>query len=134
MAETVGSGPRCVALVGPYLSGKTSLLEAMLVAAGAISRKGSVGDGNTVGDGAPVSRKRGFSTELNVAHCSFMDESWVILDCPGSVEFAQDTRNALMVADLAVVVVEPDAAKATALAPTLHFINEHNIPHVVFIN
>jgi elongation factor G len=134
MAVTVGSGPRCVALVGPYLSGKTTLLEAMLVASGAISRKGSVRDGNTVGDGSPVSRKRGMSTELSFAHCSFMDEPWAILDCPGSVEFSQDARNALMVADVAVVVVEPDAAKATALAPTLHFIDEHQIPHVVFIN
>ena len=134
MADTVGSGPRCVALVGPYLSGKTSLLEAMLVASGAVSRKGSVRDGNMVGDGSPISRKRGFSTELNVAHCSFMDEPWAILDCPGSIEFGQDARNALMVADIAVIVVEADAAKASALAPTLKFINENQIPHLLFIN
>ena len=50
MADTVGSGPRCVALVGPYLSGKTTLLEAMLAATGAVRRKGSVKEGNTVGD------------------------------------------------------------------------------------
>ncbi|MEP5438336.1 MAG: GTP-binding protein, partial [Paracoccaceae bacterium] len=134
MAETFGAGPRCVALVGPYLSGKTSLMEAMLFAAGAVTRKGSVKDGNTVGDASPISRKRGFSTELNVAHCLFMDEPWAIVDCPGSIEFSQDARNALMVADIAVIVVEADAAKASALSPTLKFINDNQIPHVLFIN
>src|SRR5436189_220704 len=39
------SAPRCVALVGPYLSGKTSLLEAMLFASGTTNRRGSVRDG-----------------------------------------------------------------------------------------
>ena len=47
------SGPRCAALVGPYLSGKTTLLEALLFAAGAINRRGTQKDGNTVGDHTP---------------------------------------------------------------------------------
>lgn len=134
MADTNGSGARCVALVGPYLAGKTSLMEAMLSAAGALSRKGSVREANTVGDASPVARRRQTGIELNAAHCRFMDEDWTILDCPGSIEFAQDARNALLVADLAVVVVEPDAAKARMLSPTLKFIDAHDVPHVVFIN
>lgn len=134
MADTVGSGPRCVALVGPYLSGKTTLLEAMLTATGAITRKGSIKDGNTVGDGSPIARKRQMSVELNIAQCRFMDEEWTILDCPGSIEFSQDGRNALMAADIAVVVIEPDAAKAKAVSPTLKFLTERSIPHVLFIN
>lgn len=105
MADTVGSGPRCVALVGPYLSGKTTLLEAMLAATGAISRKGSAKEGNMVGDASAIARKRQMSVELNVAHCQFMGEDWTILDCPGSIEFSQDGRNALMAADIAVVEI-----------------------------
>ena len=52
------SAPRCVALVGPYLSGKTTLLEALLFASGTTSRRGSVRDGNSVGDHAPEARAR----------------------------------------------------------------------------
>ena len=52
------AGPRCAALVGPYLSGKTTLLEALLFASGAISRRGTIKDGNTVGDHAPEARAR----------------------------------------------------------------------------
>jgi elongation factor G len=120
--------------VGPYLSGKTTLLEAMLTATGAIRRKGSVKEGNMVGDASAVARKRQMSVELNIAHCEFMDEDWTILDCPGSIEFSLDGRSALMAADIAVVVVEPDATKAKAVAPILKFLNDRSVPHVLFIN
>ena len=52
------SAPRVVALVGPYLSGKTTLLEALLFASGTTSRRGSVRDGNSVGDHAAEARAR----------------------------------------------------------------------------
>lgn len=134
MANSMASGPRCAALIGPYLSGKTTLLESLLFVTGAVTRKGSVGDGNTVGDGGAVARSRGFSVELSVANCTFMDDAWALIDCPGSIEFTQDARNALMVADIAVVVCEPDIGKAQALAPTLKFLDDHNVPHLIFIN
>lgn len=58
MSEKVRLGSRNVAIVGPYLSGKTTLLESLLFVTGAISRKGSVKDSNTVGDSAAESRDR----------------------------------------------------------------------------
>ena len=130
----VAAMPRCVALVGPYLSGKTTLMEALLFAAGAVNRKGTAKDGNTVGDASAEARARQMSVELSVAGCSFMDEPWTMIDCPGSIEFAQDTFNALMVADLAVVVCEPLADKAPAMAPLMKFLDDRGIPHMVFIN
>ncbi len=134
MANSLASGPRCAALIGPYLGGKTTLLEALLFVSDAVTRKGSVDDGNAVGDGGAVARARGFSVELSVANCTFMGDRWTLIDCPGSIEFAQDARNALMAADIAIVVCEPDVAKAQALAPTLKFLDDHGVPHVIFIN
>lgn len=134
MTGKVPSEPRCAALVGPYLCGKTTLLESLLVASGSVHRKGSIKDGNTVGDGTPEARDRQRSTELSVASTRYLDEDWTFIDCPGSVELSQDTFNALMVADTAVVVCEPEVNKALTLSPVFRFLDEHNIPHFVFIN
>ncbi|HET8715572.1 MAG TPA: elongation factor G [Holophagaceae bacterium] len=128
------TAPRAAALVGPYASGKTALLESLLAHCGAIPKKGTAKDGSTVGDGSPEARAHHMGTELNVASATFLGEGWTFLDCPGSVEFAREAEQALMVADVAVVVVEPDPAKAILAAPVLHFLDQRAIPHLIFIS
>jgi elongation factor G len=137
MANTTANptaAPRCAALIGPYLSGKTSLMEALLFAAGTTTRHGSVRDGNSVGDASPEARARQMSTELNVATTSFLGDPWTILDCPGSVELAYEAQAAMLAADVAVVVVEPEVERALTISPLLRFLEQHNIPHMIFIN
>ncbi|ALG70420.1 elongation factor G [Azospirillum thiophilum] len=125
---------RCAALVGPYLAGKTTLLESLLSAAGAITRKGSVRDGNAVGDTSPEAKARSMSTELNVASFDYLGERWSLLDCPGSVELTGEAQAALMAADIAVVVAEAAPEKAVLLAPLFKILDDHRIPHLLFIN
>ncbi len=134
MPGKVVSSPRVAAIVGPYLSGKTSLMESLLHKAGAIPKKGTVKDGNTVGDPSPEARGRQMSVETSIATCNYLGESWTFLDCPGSVEFTQDTLNALMVVDVAVVVCEPDPYRALTISPIMKFLDDHSIPHIIFIN
>jgi len=129
-----GRPARCVALVGPQSVGKTTLMEAILAATGAVPRKGSVRDGSSLGDASDEARARQMSTELNVAQFNYLGDSWCVLDCPGSVELAQETVGPLMVADAAVVVCEPDMARFVALSPLLRQLDELGVPHLVFIN
>src|SRR5437870_3179658 len=128
------SAPRCVALVGPYLSGKTTLLESMLFTSGTTNRRGSVREGNSVGDHAAEARARQMSTEINVANASFLGDPWTILDCPGSVELLSEAQQAMMVADTVVVVCEPEAERAITVSALLRFLSRNNIPHMLFIN
>ena len=128
------SEPRCAAIIGPYSSGKTTLFESLLAATGAVNRKGTIKEGNTVGDSTPEARARQMSTELSVASTEYLGDKWTFIDCPGSIELIQEAFNALMVVDAAVVVCEPDATKALTVARLLKFLSDHKIPHIIFIN
>lgn len=116
------SGPRSIALVGPYGSGKSTLFDALMTAAGApVKRIADV-------------RSRSMTTELRLGHCTYLDEPWAILDCPGSVEFSYETLSALMVCDLAVVVCEPSPDRMAGLTLLMKTLEDHAVPHLVFIN
>ncbi|MHC0063841.1 elongation factor G [Nostoc sp. UIC 10890] len=134
MNEKVKSGSRNVAIVGPYLSGKTTLLESLLFVTGAISRKGNVKDSNTVGDSAAESRDRHMSVEVSAASTEYNGIRFTFIDCPGSVEFAQETYNALIGVDAAIVVCEPIRERVLTLAPLFKFLDDWEIPHLVFVN
>ena len=134
MNEKVSSATRNVAIVGPYLSGKTTLLESLLFVTGAISRKGNAKDSNTVGDSAAEARDRHMSVEVSVGSTEYQNVRFTFLDCPGSIEFAQETYNALIGVDAAVVVCEPITDRVLTLAPLFKFLDDWEIPHLVFIN
>lgn len=134
MSKNVLSGTRNVAIVGPYLSGKTTLLESILSVTGAVSRKGRVQDKNTVGDSSQEARDRQMSVEINAASTEYGGVRFTFLDCPGSVEFVQETWNALIGVDAAVIVCEPVADRVLTLAPLFKFLDDWQIPHLVFIN
>jgi elongation factor G len=125
---------RVIALVGPAGAGKTSLAEAMLFAAGASDRLGSTANGSSIGDSSPESRQRGGSTELNLYNFEYLGDQFGIVDCPGSVGFAADGARALAIADVAIVVVDPDPARAPLAAPALRALDELGIPHLIFVN
>ncbi|MGL5832406.1 MAG: elongation factor G [Waterburya sp.] len=125
---------RNVAIVGPYSSGKTTLLESILFVTKQISRKGSIKEKNTVGDSSTEARDRQMSVELSVADTEHQGINLTFLDCPGSVEFVQETYNALVGAGVVVVVCEPLVDKVLTLAPLFKFLDDWEISHLVFIN
>ena len=127
-------GTRVIALVGPAGAGKTSLAEAMLFAAGTTDRLGSTANGSSIGDSSPESRQRGGSTELNLYNFQYLGDDFAILDCPGSIGFSADGARALAIADVAIVVVDPDPSRAPLAAPALRALDELGIPHIIFAN
>jgi elongation factor G len=134
MAERRSLGSRSIAIVGPYLSGKTSLLESLLFVAGAITRKGKISDRNTVGDASPEARDRQMSVEVNTVSFDYEGIRWNFLDCPGSVELMQETYNVLVGVDAVVVCCEPVGDRVLSLAPLFNFLDEWEIPHLIFLN
>src|SRR5208283_4276339 len=128
------AGPRLIALVGPFQSGKTSLMEAILARGGGAPRQGSVRDGTSIGDSSPEARAHAMSVEPNIASIDYMGDRFTFFDCPGSVEFIHDMRFALPVCDAAIVVCEADPRKAPALQVILRELEELSVPRILFLN
>jgi elongation factor G len=131
---TRSSGPRCIALVGPFQSGKTTLLEAILARTGAVQRQGTVDAGTTVGDASKEARHHKMSVEATFATTTFMGDNYTFVDCPGSIEFIQDMRSVLPAVDAAVVVCEADEKKVPQLQLILRELEDQNIPRFLFLN
>ena len=110
MNPSPSSSERTIALVGGAGSGKTTLAEALLLRAGAISRAGSVEHGNTVCDHEPEEIARHSTLGLSLAHFDWSGPdgtsySITLADTPGHPDFIVGVDTALAVADAAVVVV-----------------------------
>ncbi len=129
-----GRGPRCIALVGPFQSGKTTLLEAILARTSTIQRQGTVDAGTTVGDASKEARHHKMSVEVSVATANFMGDDYTFIDCPGSVEFVHEMRAVLPAIDAAVVVCEADERKVSQLQLIIRELEELKIPRFLFLN
>lgn len=128
------TGPKCIAIVGPFASGKTTLLEAILARTGAIPRQSPVSSGNTVSDHSPEARAHAMSVEATFATTDFMGEQITFVDCPGSIEFAFEAEPVLAACDLAVVVAEADEKKIPALQLIMRKLDDLAIPRILFLN
>ncbi|MBT8247800.1 MAG: elongation factor G [Acidimicrobiia bacterium] len=96
---------RNVVLVGHSGSGKTSIAEALMYAAGVTTRLGTVADGNTVTDYEPEEVDRQSSINLAVAPIDWHGYKINVIDTPGYSDFIGEVRSALRAADLALFVV-----------------------------
>ena len=83
---------------------------------------------------SPESRQRGGSTEINLYNFEYLGDQFAIVDVPGSIGFAADGARALAIADVAIVIVDPDPARAPLAAPALRALDELGIPHLIFVN
>ena len=125
---------RNVALVGHGGSGKTTLAEALLSRAGAITRIGRVEDGTTVSDTEPEEQKRQISISLAVLPFEWEGHKVNLLDTPGYADFVGDVEAALRVADLAVFVVSAVEGVEAQTEMAWRRAEDLGVPRMVFIN
>jgi elongation factor G len=128
------NGTRLIALVGPAGAGKTSLAESFLFASKTTDRQGSTANKSSIGDSSEEARSRGGSTETNLYNFTYLGEKYAIIDAPGSIGFSADAARGIALADVAIVVVDPDPARAALAAPALRTLDELGIPHLIFVN
>jgi elongation factor G len=125
---------RNVALVGHGGSGKTTLTEALLLCAGAITRLGRVEDGTTVSDFEPEEHSHHMSISTSLAALEWKGHKVNVLDCPGYADFTADALAALTVADLAVFVVSAVDGVEVQTEIVWKAASEVGIPRLIFVN
>jgi elongation factor G len=125
---------RNVLLIGHGGSGKTTLLEAMLFASGAITRMGTVEDGNTVSDHDPDEQRRQISVSLAMAPIEWQGAKINVLDAPGTADFVGDVRSAIRAADAVIVVVSAVDGVEVQTESAWELAVQENLPRAIFVN
>src|SRR5512135_226449 len=97
---------RNLVLVSHAQAGKTSLAEAMLFAAGATSRKGTIVEGNTVSDYNTDEIARKNSINSSLLHCTWKNHFIQMIDTPGYADFVADMISGVRAADSGLVVID----------------------------
>src|SRR5881397_2768621 len=133
MAIEIGK-VRNVGVVGHGGVGKTSLVEALLFAAGAVTRLCKVDDGSTTTDFDPDEIKRKISINTAVAYCDWKGYHVNFVDTPGYGDFIADARAGLRVVEAAVVVVDAVAGVQVQTEKVWKFATEYELPRAVIVN
>ena len=125
---------RNVLLVGHGGSGKTTLLESMLFTSGAITRMGSIEDGNTVSDHDPDEQRKGISVSLSMAPIEWDGVKINVLDAPGYADFIGDLRSAVRAVDAVILVVSAVDGVEVQTEAAWELAVEAGLPRAIFVN
>lgn len=121
-------------LLGHAQSGKTSLAEALLYFCKAITRKGSIADGTTVGDYSSDEIERKSSINLSVLFCDYKGNRIQIVDTPGYADFYGEVIQGVRAVDSAVLVVDANSGVEVGTERAWQVIEENNLPCIIFIS
>lgn len=125
---------RNFAVVGHTNSGKTSLCELMLNKAGAISRLGSINEGNTVSDFRKDEQDRRGSISSSLLNCIWNDHQFFFSDNPGYADFFGETCTAIEAADMALIVIDGSDGIGPGTTRAWKIAQEDQVPCAFFIN
>jgi elongation factor G len=134
MKPTTPEMIRNVALISHGGAGKTSLAEALLFDAGAISRLGNVESGTTALDWDPDEQRRGQSINLAVGSLEHDGVRITLVDTPGYADFQADVVEALAAIDAVIVVVDASAGVEVGTDEVWRLADARGLPRMVFIN
>ncbi|MCL4543058.1 MAG: elongation factor G [Chloroflexi bacterium] len=124
---------RNVALVGHGGSGKTTLCEAMLYLSGAIARRGRVEDGTSTSDFDAEEQRRQLSLSTSILPLEWKGVKINLLDTPGYSDFVGEVKQALRVADSALITVCAVNGVEVGTELVMGYVDENKLPALVAI-
>jgi len=125
---------RTVAVVGHAASGKTSLLDASLFLAKAVSKHGRPGSGTSNCDCLPDELERKITIHAKPFHCQWQDHQIYLLDTPGFADFTGETIAAIRAADAAIIVVDGVTGVEVGTRRVWKLLDEAQKPRLIFVS
>lgn len=125
---------RNVALVGHGGCGKTTFLEAALLATGVISRLGKVEEGQTTSDYEKMEIEKGYSINCTVVPVELNNVKVNFIDTPGSFDFVGEVDSALRAVEAAAIVVDAASGIQVGTEKAWNSCKEFEIPRFFLIN
>ncbi len=125
---------RNVVLLGHSGSGKTTLTETMLFEAGAINRRGTIEEENTVSDYHPLEKEKRKSI-----HSTFMNLDWRghkinLIDTPGTSDYIGEVAGAVRISDTAIFVLNSEQGVETGTSSLWNYVQKYNVPSMFVVN
>ncbi len=124
---------RNVALLGHGGCGKTTFLEAALLATGVLSRLGRVEDGNTVSDYDKMEIEKGHSIGLSIVPVEYNKVKINFLDTPGFFDFIGEVNSALRAAEAALIMVDASSGIQVGTEKAWNSCRQFDIPKIFVI-
>lgn len=134
MEPIITKNIRNIALLGHGDCGKTAIAESMLYLSKATDRMGRTADGNTVCDFDPEEIRRGYTISSSMASVIWNDFKINLIDTPGYLDFQGEVRQAVRVADAAIIVVDGKAGIEVGTELAWDYASDAGIPKAFFIN
>ncbi len=123
-----------VGIVAHVDAGKTTLSEALLYAAGAISRLGRVDRKDSYLDSYSLERERGITIFSKQATISFGDTEMTLVDTPGHIDFSCEAERSLSIQDYSILVISATDGIESHTKTLWQLLNARKIPTFIFIN
>lgn len=125
---------RNIALVGHGGSGKTTFLEAALLATGVISRLGKVEDGNTVSDYDKMEIEKGYSISTSVVPVEYNKVKINFVDTPGFFDFVGEVNSAMRAVEAAAILVDASSGVQVGTEKAWNSCKQFGVPKFFLIN
>lgn len=125
---------RNIVLLGHGGVGKTTISEAMAHVVGLTKKQGNVVEKNTISDFDIEEQKRGFSINTTIVPIEWDNHKINIIDTPGYFDFVGDVKQAVRIADGAIIVVSGKDGTQVGTEKAWEYTNEREMPRMIFVN
>ena len=125
---------RNVALLGHGGCGKTTFIEAALLATGVVNRLGRVEDGNTVSDYDKMEIEKGYSISTSIVPVEYNKVKINFIDTPGFFDFVGEVNSALRAVEAAIILVDASSGIQVGTEKAWNSCKQFNIPRIFLIS